>query len=84
MEKTLHLFYEVFCELKTSKELTGEFMEVFVERLLMKKSINLLEVHILSEKLIHKRNIMLMEKEIKKYRKNNKQIITYVKEKEDI
>ena len=42
-------------------------MEVFVERLLMKKSINLLEVHILSEKLIHKRNIMLMEKEIKKY-----------------
>ena len=67
MENTLHSFYEVFCELKTSKELTGEFMEVFVERLLMKKSINLLEVHILSEKLIHKRNIMLMEKEIKKY-----------------
>ena len=67
METTLHSFYEVFCELKTPEELTGEFSEVLVERLLMKKAINLLEVHILSTKLIHKKSIMLMEKAIKNY-----------------
>ena len=52
LETTLHSFYEVFCELKTPDELTSEFSEVFVERLLMKKSINLLEVHIVDNRKI--------------------------------